>query len=120
MTLTTPDSWPVIARLVAWLDANNGRTPQEITLRLLKLSEETGEVAQAWIGTLGQNPRKGTTHTREDVVDELCDVIVTAMVAMTSITDTPGDAFARKLAQIAELRLGNTDPAAEFAATATP
>lgn len=106
--MTTTDPWPIIARLVAWLDTNNGRNQQEITLRLLKLSEETGEVAQAWIGTLGQNPRKGVTHAPEDVVDELCDVVVTAMVAMGSITDTPGDAFARKLAQIADLRLAAT------------
>jgi NTP pyrophosphatase (non-canonical NTP hydrolase) len=106
------DPWPTIARLVQWLDDANDRTDQEITLRLLKLSEEVGEVSQAWIGAMGQNPRKGFSHTVADVADELCDVIVTAMVALTSITDIPGEVFARKIQQIAALRLPDVDGAA--------
>jgi NTP pyrophosphatase (non-canonical NTP hydrolase) len=98
------DPWPVIDRLVDWLDQNNGRSHNEITLRLLKISEEAGEVAQAWIGYTGQNPRKGTTHSAADVADELCDVIVTAMVALTCVTDYPARHFAGKLAEIARKR----------------
>ncbi|MGW9238156.1 MazG-like family protein [[Kitasatospora] papulosa] len=97
----TPDHWTTIRGLVDWLDQQNGRSQQEITLRLLKLSEETGEVAQAWIGTTGQNPRKGITHTREDVADELCDVIVTAAVALASIVNDPAGHLDTKLARIA-------------------
>jgi NTP pyrophosphatase (non-canonical NTP hydrolase) len=102
------DPWQTIARLAQWLNDANGCEHQEITLRLLKLSEEVGEVSQAWIGSMGQNPRKGFTHPVADVADELCDVIVTAMVALTSITDIPGEVFARKVAQIAALRLDDT------------
>ncbi|MDK0525090.1 MazG-like family protein [Streptomyces sp. ML-6] len=95
------DHWTTIHELVAWLDQQNGRTNQEITLRLLKLTEEAGEVAQAWIGHTGQNPRKGITHTRDDVADELCDVIVTAAVALTSLTDDPAGHLDAKIRQIA-------------------
>ncbi|MGW6288301.1 MazG-like family protein [Streptomyces sp. NPDC055107] len=102
--MTNPDHWSTIRNLVAWLDEQNGRSQQEITLRILKLGEETGEVAQAWIGVLGQNPRKGVTHRRVDVADELCDVIVTASVALASIVQDPAAHFDAKLRQIAAAR----------------
>lgn len=111
--MATTTSWPTIQRLVAWLNQQNGCDENEISLRLLKLSEEVGEVAQAWIGATGQNPRKGVTHTTSDVADELTDVIVTAMVAMASISSDPAEHFDRKLQQIAALRLDPqavTDP----------
>ncbi|MEU1687516.1 hypothetical protein [Micromonospora sp. NPDC005707] len=56
-----------------------------MTCRLLKLTEEAGEAAAAWIGVLGQNPRKGVTHTREEVAAELADVAFTALVAIESL-----------------------------------
>ncbi|MGK5628565.1 MazG-like family protein [Streptomyces sp. URMC 123] len=99
----TPAQWSTIHNLVAWLDRENGSDRHEITLRLLKLAEETGEVAQTWIGALGQNPRKGTTHTTDDVANELCDVIVTAAVALASITGADAERlFTAKLQQIAD------------------
>jgi NTP pyrophosphatase (non-canonical NTP hydrolase) len=70
---------------VAWLDAANGRTDPELTLRILKVTEEAGEAAGAWIGVLGTNPRKGVTHSRDDVAAELADVVITALVAMDSL-----------------------------------
>jgi NTP pyrophosphatase (non-canonical NTP hydrolase) len=93
--------WSTIRDLVAWLDSQNGLSPQEITLRLLKISEEAGEVAQAWIGVQGQNPRKGVTHSAADVADELCDVIVTAAVALATLTTDPAGHLDAKLAKIA-------------------
>lgn len=95
------DQWSTIRGLVAWLDASNGRSDAEIGLRILKLSEEVGEVAQAWIGVQGQNPRKGVTHSRADVADELCDVIVTAAVALASIAGEPAVHLDAKLAKVA-------------------
>ncbi|WP_369246181.1 MazG-like family protein [Streptomyces sp. R41] len=57
------DVWDSIDRLHAWLDANRAHGGREgLLLRMLKLSEEVGEVAQAVIGATGQNPRKGTSH----------------------------------------------------------
>lgn len=99
--MATPDYWPTIDGLVDWLDAQNGRTEQEITLRILKLTEEVGEAAQAWIGVTGQNPRKGVTHTVADVADELCDAMVAASVVLASIVEDPGAHFDAKLRRIA-------------------
>jgi NTP pyrophosphatase (non-canonical NTP hydrolase) len=102
--MINPDQWSTIRNLVAWLDTNNGRSDAEISLRILKLTEEAGEVAQAWIGVQGQNPRKGATHTHPDVQDELCDMIVTAAVALASLIDNPQDVLDTKLAKIAAVR----------------
>ncbi|MET7806932.1 hypothetical protein [Micromonospora chersina] len=77
--------WETARDARAWLDAANGTGHAELTVRLLKLTEEAGEAAAAWIGVLGQNPRKGVTHTREDVAAELADVAFTALVAIESL-----------------------------------
>lgn len=108
---TTASPWPTISRLVQWLDEKNGRDQQETLLRLFKIQEEAGEVAQAVIGATGQNPRKGASHTWDDVADELCDVIVTAMVALATICGDPEEHFERKLAQIAKLRVDGGEAA---------
>lgn len=99
--MLSTDQWSTIRGLVDWLDVRNGRSDHEIAMRLMKITEEAGEVAQAYAGVHGQNPRKGITHTRADVQDELCDVIVTAAVALASIADGPEDVLTAKLAKIA-------------------
>jgi hypothetical protein len=50
-----------VGRLQDWLvRAQPARPSQEaLFLRMLKLSEEVGEAAEAVIGATGQNPRKG-------------------------------------------------------------
>lgn len=60
-----------------------------IYLRLIKVQEEAGEVAEAVIGFTGANARKGVTHTEEDVAKELADVVITAMVAMHDWVPSP-------------------------------
>lgn len=105
------DPWQTVARLTAWLDDRNGRSGTETALRILKVTEEAGEVASAWIGMTGQNPRKGVTHVTADVADELCDVITAAMVALTTISGDPAGHFTRKIAQIAALRLDDAQAA---------
>lgn len=42
--------------------------------RTIKVVEEMGEVVGALIGVTGANPRKGVTHTLEDLVGEFHDV----------------------------------------------
>ncbi|MCX4557477.1 MazG-like family protein [Streptomyces phaeochromogenes] len=86
--------------VVDWLDASNGTSAHETSMRLLKVTEEAGEVAQAYIGLQGQNPRKGTTHTPGDVATELVDVILAAMVALHEFHDDP----ATLLTSVAEQR----------------
>lgn len=70
---------------VAWLDQANGRDEANLTFRILKIVEEAGEAASAWIGAAGNNPRKGVTHTRADVAAELADVALTALIAIESL-----------------------------------
>lgn len=51
---------------------------------IIKVMEEAGEVAEAWSGYRGTNPRKGAdTHTLLDVAHELADVAASALVALT-------------------------------------
>jgi len=78
--------WRHVATLTAWLDAANPRTDHEVACRVMKLAEETGEAVAAYIGMTGQNPRKGTCATLDDLTAELCDVIVTARVALATVT----------------------------------
>ncbi|SCF44055.1 NTP pyrophosphatase, house-cleaning of non-canonical NTPs [Micromonospora matsumotoense] len=77
--------WNAARSARAWLDAANGTDQTELTCRILKLTEEAGEAAGAWIGVLGQNPRKGVTHSHEEVAAELADVVFTALVAIESL-----------------------------------
>ncbi len=82
------DTWDYVTRLRKWLDADAAPTSVEDArlLRVLKISEELGEVAEALHGALGANPRKGASHDWGDVAKELADVIVTAMVALDSVS----------------------------------
>lgn len=81
--------WDAAGRWRRFLDEQNGTDPLELTCRIMKITEEAGEAAQAWIGVLGQNPRKGVTHTTDDVVGELADVVFTALVAIASLGADP-------------------------------
>src|SRR5690606_15699829 len=86
-----------LTALSEWIDAGNThRDPESVTWgRIAKLTEESGEVIAAYIGATGQNPRKGVTHTVEDVIAELLDVAVTALGAVEHLTEHRGDALAR-------------------------
>ncbi|MEU5834436.1 MazG-like family protein [Streptomyces diacarni] len=86
------NTWTSVNMIRQWLDdeaAPSGEQDRRL-LRVLKIGEEYGEVAEALHGALGANPRKGASHSWEDVDKELCDVIVTAMVALA--TCAPQDA----------------------------
>lgn len=99
-------TWDAIDQLVRWLDTSSSQPlDTDRLLRLMKLSEEVGEVNQAVAGVLGTNPRKGTTHTWDDVHTELCDVILTAMVALATLTPDARKTFAQRLDHITERSL---------------
>jgi NTP pyrophosphatase (non-canonical NTP hydrolase) len=72
--------WDEVGQLYGY----HGDVPVEV--RLLKLTEEVGEVADAFIGMRGLNRRKGICRTRDDLLAELADVIITAAVAMSGVT----------------------------------
>jgi NTP pyrophosphatase (non-canonical NTP hydrolase) len=103
------DAWDTIDRLVEWIDTSSSLPRETDTLlRLMKVSEEVGEVTQAVIGATGQNPRKGITHTWDDVNAELCDVILTAMVALRTLTPDARKTFTEHLASVADRSLSRT------------
>lgn len=99
--VTTPDPWDVISALAARFnaaDAARGMPPEESqVLQILKIGEEFGEAAQAVIGAKGTNPRKGHSHSWEDVHDEVCDVIITGMVALARMRPDAESYFAGQL-----------------------
>ncbi|MFD6348030.1 MazG-like family protein [Streptomyces roseolus] len=110
--MSDEETWTTVTRLHDWLTAHQSLPPgQEILLRVLKLSEEVGEAAQAVIGATGQNPRKGTSHSWEDVEAELCDVVITAMVALRTLTPDASEVFARHLRRVAARSLPDGRPA---------
>jgi NTP pyrophosphatase (non-canonical NTP hydrolase) len=91
--------WDQIGQLYGY----HGDVPAEV--RLLKLTEEVGEVAEAFIGMQGLNSRKGICRTRGDLLDELTDVIITAAVAMSGVTGDVNEArshFERRLIAVTE------------------
>ncbi|MEU7059382.1 MazG-like family protein [Streptomyces sp. NPDC046197] len=101
------DLWASVDHLWTWLGANRSHVGrEEMLLRIVKLSEEVGEVAQAVIGATGQNPRKGTTHTWEDVQAELCDVVITALVALRTLTPDAREVFTHHLNRVTQRSLG--------------
>ncbi|MDF3297270.1 MazG-like family protein [Streptomyces tropicalis] len=105
------DLWDSIDGLWAWLDGNTRRDDgAELLLRLLKLSEEVGEVAQAVIGAMGHNPRKGASHTWEDVQAELCNVAITALVALRTLTPDARAVFTHHLNRVTARSLNAVTP----------
>ncbi|MEU6771546.1 MazG-like family protein [Streptomyces sp. NPDC046759] len=105
-----PALWPTIDELWSRLEASRAHPGTEgLLLRILKLSEEVGEVAEAVIGATGQNPRKGVTHTWEDVQGELCDVAITALVALRTLTPQAQGVFEAHVKGVGERPL--TPPA---------
>ncbi|MEU3752388.1 MazG-like family protein [Streptomyces olivoreticuli] len=97
-------AWDTVGRLKEWLDEHDP-APEEThrTMRVLKLTEEIGEVAQAVMGATGYGPRKGATHTWQDVEAELCDVMLTAMVALRILTPDAQQIFATRFAHAVAL-----------------
>lgn len=96
------DAWGTITALAARFDAfaaEQGLRPEEShLLQVLKIGEEFGEAAQAVIGAKGTNPRKGRSHSWEDVHDEVCDVVITGMVALARMRPDAAAYFAGQLA----------------------
>jgi len=111
----TTDPWEMARQLNCKFSWVNGTDDLQHALQIIKLVEEIGEVAQALIGQQGQNPRKGFSHTREDVAKELCDVIITAMVALHNYAESGQRFFQQHCERITQRDLNGTawDPRTE-------
>jgi hypothetical protein len=93
--------WDHVARTVAWLDAANGRGPHETALRVMKITEQAGEAVAAYIGVAGANPRQGVNASHDDLADELCDVVLAALIALATVTGGTPQAESRLAAHVA-------------------
>ncbi|MEU9148564.1 MazG-like family protein [Streptomyces sp. NPDC048349] len=95
-------AWDTITALAARFDASDaeqGLRPEEShLLQVLKIGEEFGEAAQAVIGAKGTNPRKGRSHSWDDVHDEVCDVVITGLVALARMRPDAASYFTGQLA----------------------
>ncbi|WP_406222793.1 MazG-like family protein [Streptomyces decoyicus] len=93
------DIWETIGRLARRFDAHDDARgldqAEQWTLQVLKIAEETGEASQAVIGARGTNPRKGDSHTWQDVRAEVADVIITGMVALARMRPEDADQYLR-------------------------
>jgi NTP pyrophosphatase (non-canonical NTP hydrolase) len=108
------DAWDAISEIVEWLDSASTLPPeQERLLRIMKITEEAGEVSSAVTGTIGQNPRKGITHTWDDVAAELCDVTLTSMVALATLNPDARKVFSEHLNRVADRCRQVRDPRLE-------
>lgn len=69
-----------------------GLDPEVVLRRRLdKVCEEAGEVITALNGATAENPRKGLTHTMDEVRAELYDVAFAALGAVVHTLGNQGD-----------------------------
>ncbi|MEU3712080.1 MazG-like family protein [Streptomyces catenulae] len=67
---------------------------EQWTLQVLKISEETGEAAQAVIGARGTNPRKAP-GSWDEVHAEVADVVITALVTLKRMRPDDAEEYLR-------------------------
>ncbi|SRR5712691_1618791 len=84
-------NWQAIDIIDKWLDTSVSdhykiQPLAQDWARISKVGEEVGEAIQAFVGYTGQNPRKGFTNDQEKVLDELADVVFTAILAIQHFT----------------------------------
>ncbi|MFE2108115.1 MazG-like family protein [Kitasatospora sp. NPDC059463] len=96
------DTWKTLNSLAQSLDSHSAMVgEQRWLMQIVKLQEEVGEVAEAAIGALGENPRKGRSHDWDDVRKEACDVAVTALVLLVRMGGDPRWFFEEHLRMVA-------------------
>lgn len=91
-----------LTELSKWIDDMpvERRLGVEARARIDKVAEEYGEVIEAVIGYEGANSRKGTTHTYDDITDELLDVALAALGAVEHLHGNDGLSLRRLEAHI--------------------
>lgn len=103
---TTEQYWQDIAAITRWLDEHPPFYGDALQWRVGKIMEELGEAHEAMGAMAGQNPRKVTHDSRgrnvAHLAAELSDVIVTASVALFTLTPSADKQLARRLNVIHE------------------
>jgi hypothetical protein len=87
----TPTTNDLLAAISTWIDDSpryQEASPELAdTWRVIKMAEEVGEAIGALMGAMGENPRKGVTHTRTDVEHEILDVATAGLGALMHFHD---------------------------------
>ncbi|MFJ3793196.1 MazG-like family protein [Kitasatospora sp. NPDC090091] len=100
------DPWSIINSLADKLSSLSSAPREQALLgQALKAAEESGELAEAVLGALGMNPRKGFSHTWEDARAEACDLAVTALIFVARTGADPRALFEEHLQRLAERSL---------------
>ncbi|MER6364824.1 MazG-like family protein [Kitasatospora sp. NPDC001527] len=106
------ETWEIVSSLASRLDSHFDRSDElRWTVQALKLQEEAGEVAEAVIGALGANPRKGFSHDWDDVRKETCDVALSALVMLARMGGDPRRFFDEHLRSVAARDTSDSAPA---------
>lgn len=71
-----------------------------LMFRVHKIAEEYGEVQEAILGAVGENPRKGVTNGWDKVEKELLDVAGAALGALEHMRGNDGSSFASLVAAL--------------------
>ncbi|WP_433858887.1 MazG-like family protein [Streptomyces kronopolitis] len=94
------DTWDTVSHLARRFNTHDDERGldqvQQWTLQVLKIAEETGEASQALIGVRGTNPRKGDSHTWQDVHAEVADVVITGLVTLARMRPDDADRYFRQ------------------------
>lgn len=99
----------LIADIDAWLDEEVAAAYESQPLaqhwaRVAKVNEEAGEAIEALISWTGQNPRKPQRdEARDELLTELADVALTAILAIQHFTKDADETVNGVLARLARL-----------------
>ena len=104
--MNNEEIWKCVRFANEWLDRESLPVQDPRILRCFKIAEELGEVTAAIVGVTGQNPRKGVTHTWSEVQEELCDVILSAMVALDCVSEEAQEVFEKHVQKRHDRTLG--------------
>ncbi|MGW3763090.1 hypothetical protein [Streptomyces sp. NPDC005131] len=88
---------------LAW-DEATGR--ESIGRLVLKLGQEHGRACQAVIGVTAYTPRKGASHTMDDLVARLCGVVRAGAVALGHVDSAAEKTFEAQLERVYHRSLG--------------
>lgn len=97
-----------VAAISLWVDSSKGYlgidSEAHLWRRVAKVGAEAGEVFDAMSGYTGENPRKGQTHSINDVIEELLDTAVAALGAVEHITGNKGESVLLLAGKIKRVR----------------
>jgi hypothetical protein len=101
-------TWGQIGDIKLWVDKQSPapNALQALGLRLLKITEELGEVSLAYSCVMGSAPRKGKSQTEGHLAQALCDAILAGQVALATLVDNRSAVFSQRLSAVHERSLG--------------